>query len=738
MLYLNRFKGFLKYFFIFFIVINFISIVKADEILQIIDNNNILVENEKNDEERLFISKIKFTGNKKVDSKELINYISTKEKTELNKDLIEQDLNALKEFYGKIGYKNATIKYRTEKNVNVKTDDKLDNANVVRLVFIIKEGKPLKIKNITINGNKNFSALELKRHLFSKEKAFWRFLSNKTIFVNETKDINKALLSDFYYNKGYLDFKIINYKEEVIDDFNVNLSIDVDEGDIYRIGKFEIFTKESNLDLEKLEKLIILKNNNVFAINDVRESVAIIENTLKDEGLLFLNVDPQILPDSYNHTVDIYFNIIKGAKKYINSIKIHGNYHTYDYLIRDIININEGNIFNDEEIEKIKRRLVNSGYFTESTIDMVENTKNKYDLTLNVKENKNNHIGVNFGYSSNQYFTLGLELVNGNLFGKGYSLNFNLDFSRYIKTFSFGFGKNHIFNTNMYGGFDVYVVKDKSSKNSNTSINYDVDKNSLDFFARYNISEDLTHKLYYNIAQQQLKNVAIDYKGVLNEDKELISIVGNTLSYDTRDNIQRPKTGFFASIDLNGAGIGGDKRYIETSLKLNKYFNIYKGLVWKIEGQGGYIRSFGGKKLYPTDGFRLGGSSFKGFEIGGIGPRIKDSDGNAKDGISAGGTKYAIFNTELQFPFPFVPEETGLYLSLFYNLGILTGVEKNNNVLNYYDKIYDSKSWRSAYGISLIFATPMGIDISFEFSNPIKYDKQDSVEHFRFNLGKYF
>ena len=42
-----------------------------------------------------------------------------------------------------------------------------------------------------------------------------------------------------------------------------------------------------------------------------------------------------------------------------------------------------------------------------------------------------------------------------------------------------------------------------------------------------------------------------------------VSTIGTGLFYDSRDNIKRPLTGTFATLDLNIAGIGGNKKYYQ-------------------------------------------------------------------------------------------------------------------------------------------------------------------------------
>lgn len=693
--------------------------------------------------ENRIIGKIKFEGNKKIKADILKTTILSKDKEFLDENKIKTDAENILKLYENLNFIGTEVNFEIKETENI--DDKknvklnLNNKNVVKVIFKIKEGKNKKVKKITIEGNKHFSKSEIKSHMFSRENTFMRFLSSRTLYDKELQEINSRSLSEFYLNNAYLDFKITDYREEVDkNNQDVYIYFTIDEGEKYKIGNIELNTNNFVGD-EKIRELIKIKNKKYFSLKDLREDLKIIKDFLKDENISFIDVFPDIIPDNLTKTVDIVFNFIKTKKEYIGTINIQGNHHTYNYVIYDIIKTYEGSIYSEDVVEEMKRQIKTSPYFSDVDFIISENQrKNFKDITIKTKEKSNNQIGLSIGYSSNQNFTGGIQLINNNLFGKAYSLNITTDFSKYVKNFEIGFGKSNIFGTKMFGGFNISTLKDRNSKNSNLSINYDNDRDSLDLFARYNITNNVYNKIYYEISQEQIKNTDDDYKNILNNDKEITSKIGNSIFYDTRDNIRRPLTGIFAMLDLNVAGVGGNKKYYEISSKIDKYFNIYKGFVFKTQLQGGYTSSYGGEKLYPTDGFRIGGSDFKGFEIGGIGPRVVKANGDAKDGLSAGGTKFAIFNTELQFPFPFIPETSGLYLSLFYNVGILTGVERNKNVQDFNNRIYDSKSWRSAAGIAVIFATPMGIDISFEFSKPLKYNKNDTTERFRFNIGKYF
>ena len=72
-----------------------------------------------------------------------------------------------------------------------------------------------------------------------------------------------------------------------------------------------------------------------------------------------------------------------------------------------------------------------------------------------------------------------------------------------------------------------------------------------------------------------------------------------------------------------------------------------------------------------TDRFSLGSNRMRGFESGGIGPR--EVVGDVNDPL--GGDYFAVARFEAEFPLP-VPEEYGISGGVFYDIGSLWGLEK--------------------------------------------------------------
>ena len=101
--------------------------------------------------------------------------------------------------------------------------------------------------------------------------------------------------------------------------------------------------------------------------------------------------------------------------------------------------------------------------------------------------------------------------------------------------------------------------------------------------------------------------------------------------------------------------------YLRTELE----GGIYYGLPWQgwrasVRGSAGYIFGWGGDDVRINDRFFKGGSSFRGFDVAGIGPRqllVDDVDRrrSSQEGDAIGGNAYAIGTIQLDVPVP-LPE----------------------------------------------------------------------------------
>jgi outer membrane protein insertion porin family len=195
----------------------------------------------------------------------------------------------------------------------------------------------------------------------------------------------------------------------------------------------------------------------------------------------------------------------------------------------------------------------------------------------------------------------------------------------------------------------------------------------------------------------------------------LSSILGYSLVWDTLNNRLRPSSGERIVFSQDFAGLGGDTRYLRSRLNAAKYWNVFNNFIFSVSAEGGYIHPFenGGPGRDPvrlTDRFFLGNPQIRGFDIRGVGPRVRRelylADYDATTGVATnirlnddpntisdqaiGGRAYYLARAELEIPLGASVRELGLRPSIFVDVGALWNVRQPslldidpNNALTY-------------------------------------------------------
>jgi outer membrane protein insertion porin family len=169
----------------------------------------------------------------------------------------------------------------------------------------------------------------------------------------------------------------------------------------------------------------------------------------------------------------------------------------------------------------------------------------------------------------------------------------------------------------------------------------------------------------------------------------LTSLIGFSTIYDDTDAIH-PTRGQRLTLSEDFAGLGGNVRYIRSSVNATKYHSL-GAWVLSVHGEGGYIAPLQSAPGPGRDAIRLTDRFFdpgiRGFDIRGIGPRVVrlpyNSDGTLaaldinKDVTDAiGGRAYYMGRVEMEFPVSSGLKSLGLRPSAYIDVGSLWDVAK--------------------------------------------------------------
>ena len=163
--------------------------------------------------------------------------------------------------------------------------------------------------------------------------------------------------------------------------------------------------------------------------------------------------------------------------------------------------------------------------------------------------------------------------------------------------------------------------------------------------------------------------------------RRLTSSLSYSMIFDNTNGI-RATRGQRVTLTQDFAGLGGDVKYIRSRVDATKYFQLPFGLIFSAHAEGGYIhplqdaRSEGQDAIRITD--RFFGAQMRGFDIRGIGPRVRRTPFSATDMLlpdqatesdALGGRAYYMGRAEIEFPLGSKFRSFGLRPSAFVDVG---------------------------------------------------------------------
>ena len=663
--------------------------------------------------ENPIINRIAFEGNRRLDDELLSNEVQLRPRVVYTRSRVQNAVGRILELYRRNGRFAATVE---PKVIELE-------QNRVDLVFEINEGPLTDVARIVFIGNEAFSDSTLRGVIQTREAAWWRFLTSDDTYDPDRLAFDQELLRRFYLARGYADFNVGSALAELTPDGRkFVITFTVDEGEQYTFGEIGLESRLRDLEPEQLRELLQTESGDIYNADEVEDSIIALTERVGELGYAFVDIEPVPQKDEAERVIDLTYVINEGPRVYIERIDIVGNLRTLDRVIRREFRVDEGDAFNTALLRRSRQRIENLGFFERVEMTTVPGSSpDKTAIEVAVSERSTGELSFGAGFSTSDGPLGDIRLTERNLLGRGQSVRAEFTVSARTQQLDFSFTEPYFLDRDLAAGFDLFRrTTDFQSEGS-----FDQKSTGGTLRASYPLTERWRHGLRLTVREDEITDVDNSASRFIRDEEgeDLTILVGQNLTYDTRDTRFLPSEGYIIRLDQDVAGLG-DTQFVRHEVNGSYYYPFTPDWVLNLAVRGGYIFGYGGENVRLFDRFFLGGQTLRGFKFAGVGPR----DATTDDAL--GGNLLYTATAEQRFPLG-LPEELRMFGRVFVEAGTLTELDVNG------PEIEDSGNLRASAGGGISWLSPLG-PIAIDLSHAFLADDDDETEFFRISFGTRF
>jgi outer membrane protein insertion porin family len=675
------------------------------------------------------IGRLAVEGNKKLKDEDLKKDLQSKTGGPLSRAYVQSDVVRMLDVYKQHGYFNVQI---VPKTIEPKSGS--NNTNV-DLVFEIKEGEKLAVRQVVFAGNRAFSETKLRGVIKTGVTNVVSFLLNNDTYDADKIENDRDLLRQFYRDHGYADVRVSSAGSYDTATKSVVVTFQLDEGPQYRFGGVELDSNLKTVDTAALRPVLRTQSGDIYDAGAVDKTVEDLSIQMAKNGEPFANVVPHAERKPGRQLIDLVYTIQGGKRLYVERIDIHGNNKTRDEVIRRELDFGEGDAYNRALVDRGERHLKALGYFKTVKITVDQGSApDRVVLNVAVEEQQTGNFFVSGGYSNMDGWLGSVSIGDTNFLGTGDIAKASATYGQYSRGFDVSLTDPWFLNQRLSAGVDLFGKQ--TFANTNQAFNTELYGGKV--ILGTPINENLSVSTNYSLYKQGLSldpsigTVSLPIQQAAQAGSYWVSSIGNGVTYSTLDNARNPTEGVRASVNNDFAGLGGAARFARTTQDVRYYHELGGDVVGMVRGQGGYVAPWGGQQLPLLDGFFGGPQLVRGFAPNGFGPR-DITPGTTMDNL--GGNAYWTTSAELQAPVPFLPADAGLKVAAFSDVGSLWATSASTATnLSPSQQIANSRAIRSSVGTGLIWDSMFG-PIRVDYAYPLTKQPYDVTQRFQFSAG---
>lgn len=411
-------------------------------------------------QERPSISEINITGNRVLQTDDILNNMASAEVVEggiFTRATLEAIRQGIQEVYSSRGRYGTTVDLDVEELPR----------NRVAINMHVNEGQESRIRDINIIGNQAFDTDDL-RDLFELGLKPWYLpFSRRDRYSREQLSGDLERLTSHYLNQGFVRFSIDSTPISITpDNEEIYITINLSEGERYTVSRVDLVGDLVNAEA-LLRAYTLVGPGQTFSQALITASEEYMTQILGNLGYAFARVEgiPEI--DEDEQTVEVIFYVEPGNRTYVNRINYRGNVSTADDVLRREMRQLESAPASSQQIELSRVRLMRLGYFSTVEVDTVEvpGTDDQVDVEFEVEEQNFGSISFSLGSGGGGDWFIATDLQAENFLGTGRSVAIGLNRSYFQSSARFAYVDPYFTPDGVSRGFSVYIQKQDSPFN---------------------------------------------------------------------------------------------------------------------------------------------------------------------------------------------------------------------------------------------------------------------------------
>ena len=667
--------------------------------------NNILIIDVK---EKKIIQTIVLEGvASKENTEKILKGLNLKDKSPFDKFTAEQDVVLIKNSLSRSGYYFATVEVKIKENTN----------DTVDLIYVIETGEKALIKNIKFTGDKFYKDRKLRSVIVSEENKFWKFISKKKYLDVSRIELDKRLLKNFYLNKGYYNVEIESSSAIFVDNF-FELIYNINSGNRYTINNA---TLDIPIDFDPKDFKEV--TNSIEDLKDKKYSLNKINKVIKEIDKISVSrlydfIDATIEIDEVNNDkLDLKFAVIESDKFFVNRIDIFGNNITEEKVIRNQLEVDEGDPFNKllhaKSINNLKALRIFGDVKDE--IISIDNSQQK-NIKITVEEKPTGEILASAGIG-NDGGTIGFSVSEKNFMGRGIGLVSSLSLSEERVKGEFTVNNPNFNYTEKSLSTSFFAINNDKMDDSG----YDSSEAGFSFGTKFEQYDNLFFSPSFKTVAEKLETNSLASNSIKKQEGNYFtSNIGYAFDYDVRNQRFQTSDGFRSQF-FQTLPLISESNTITSGYVYDHYLTISETTA----SVGLFLKNTTGLSDDVRISERIGlpRKRLRGFKPGRIGPVDQGDD-------HVGGNYAAALSFTSNLPMV-APNLQNFEFNYFLDFGNVWGTDYRSSDFD------DSNYLRVSTGAGVEWWTPVG-PLNLTFSHALQKKSTDEFEGFQFNIGTTF